>query len=50
MAKKLSQGHRTGIHVTSPVRDRLGDQFTFGTAHPVETEGMPTIDAWELVS
>lgn len=49
-AKKLSQAHRAGIRATSPVRDRLGDAFHFGAAHPIETEGLPTTEAWELVS
>ena len=50
MAKTLSLTHRSGIRVTSLVRDRLGDQFNFGAAHQVETEGLPTIEAWDLVS
>jgi class 3 adenylate cyclase len=49
IAKKLSVGNRTAIRVTSQIRDRIGDQFNFGSSHKIETEGKPAIEAWEVV-
>ena len=49
IAKKLSVGNRTAIRVTSQIRDRIGDQFNFGSSHKIEAEGKPVIEAWEVV-
>jgi class 3 adenylate cyclase len=46
IARKLASGEGSSIRVTSPVRDRLGEQFNF--RGPIKTDGKSGGDAWEV--
>jgi class 3 adenylate cyclase/HAMP domain-containing protein len=46
IARKLASGEGSAIRVTSPVRDRLGEQFTF--RGPIKTDGKSGAEAWEV--
>lgn len=46
IARKLASCEGSAIRVTSPVRDRLGEQFNF--RGPIETDGKSGGDAWEV--
>lgn len=48
IARKLAAGQGSAIRVTSPVRERLGDQFEF--RGPLKAEGKPGAEAWEVTA
>ena len=48
VARKLAAAHGPAIRVTSPVRDRTGDQFNFSGPLRIESEGKPSLEAWSV--
>ncbi len=46
IARKLASGEGSAIRVTAPVRDRLGEQFSF--RGPIKTDGKSGAEAWEV--
>jgi class 3 adenylate cyclase len=48
IAKRLASSKGSAITVTTTVRERLGDQFSFNGPIPVEVEGRPEMEAWQI--
>ena len=48
IARKLAAAHGPAIRVTSPVRERTGDQFNFSGPLRIESDGKPPLEAWSV--